>query len=64
MVGARTISGSMTGTKDTQEMLDFCGANKIYPDIETIPIQQIKEARLIKKDVKYRLAIDIENSLK
>jgi cinnamyl-alcohol dehydrogenase len=46
-------------------MLDFCGAHKIYPEVEVIPIQYANEAleRLIKKDVKYRFVIDIENSL-
>ncbi|KAI8526622.1 hypothetical protein RHMOL_Rhmol12G0010300 [Rhododendron molle] len=54
------------GTKDTREMLDFCAANKIYPEIEIIPIQYVNEAieRLIKSDVKYRFVIDIESSLK
>ena len=63
----KTISGSVVGgTKVTQEMIDFCAAHKIYPNIEVIPIQYANEAleRLIKKDVKYRLVIDIENSLK
>lgn len=63
----KTISGSITGgTKETQEMLDFCAAHKIYPNIEIIPIQYSNEAleRLIKRDVKYRFVIDIENSLK
>ena len=63
----RTVSGSATGgTKDTQEMLDFCAAHVIHPEIEVIPIQYANEAleRLIKKDVKYRFVIDIENSLK
>ena len=67
VVGAKTISGSATGgTKDTKEMLDFCAAKKIYPEIEVIPIQYINEAleRMIKRDVKYRFVIDIENSLK
>ncbi|KAK6146464.1 hypothetical protein DH2020_020333 [Rehmannia glutinosa] len=65
--GAKTITGSMTGgTKQTQEMLDFCASHKIYPEIELIPIQYSNEAleRLIKKDVKYRFVIDIANSLK
>ncbi|CAL9757993.1 unnamed protein product [Musa acuminata subsp. burmannicoides] len=64
--GAKTISGSATGgTKDTQEMLDFCAANKVYPEIEVIKIQDINEAldRLVNKDVKYRFVIDIANSL-
>lgn len=65
--GSKTLSGSITGgTKAIQEMLEFCAANKIYPEIEVIPIQYVNEAleRLIKKDVKYRFVIDIENSLK
>lgn len=67
IMGMRTVSGSATGgTKDTQEMLDFCAAHGIHPEIEVIPIQYANEAleRLIKKDVKYRFVIDIENSLK
>ncbi|XP_077247463.1 putative cinnamyl alcohol dehydrogenase 1 [Tasmannia lanceolata] len=66
-MGMKTISGSLTGgTKDTQEMIDFCAAHKIYPNIEVIEIQYINEAleRLINRDVKYRFVIDIENSLK
>ncbi|XVF51152.1 hypothetical protein PTKIN_Ptkin04bG0161500 [Pterospermum kingtungense] len=65
--GMRTLSGSATGgTKMTQEMLDFCSAHKIYPEIEVIPIQYVNEAleRLMKGDVKYRFVIDIENTLK
>ncbi|KAK9145917.1 hypothetical protein Sjap_005820 [Stephania japonica] len=67
ILGSKTISGSVTGgTKETQEMLEFCAANKIYPEIELVPIQYVNEAleRLIKRDVKYRFVIDVENSLK
>lgn len=63
----RTVSGSITGgTKDIQEMIDLCAAQKIYPKIEVIPIDYANEAleRLIKRDIKYRFVIDIENSLK
>ncbi|XP_010416031.1 PREDICTED: probable cinnamyl alcohol dehydrogenase 1 [Camelina sativa] len=66
-LGMRMLAGSLTGgTKITQEMLDFCAAHKIYPNIEVIPIQKINEAleRVVKKDVKYRFVIDIQNSLK
>ncbi|KAF8028097.1 hypothetical protein BT93_E0875 [Corymbia citriodora subsp. variegata] len=66
-IGMKTVSGSITGgTKDIQEMLDFCAAQKVYPKIELIPIDYANEAleRLIKRDVKYRFVIDIENSLK
>lgn len=53
------------GTKETQEMLNFCATNQIYPEVEVINIQYINEAleRLIKRDVKYRFVIDIANSL-
>ncbi|KAI8013405.1 putative cinnamyl alcohol dehydrogenase 1 [Camellia lanceoleosa] len=67
IMGMKSISGSVTGgTKERQEMLDFCAAQKIYPEIEIIPIEYINEAleRLIKGDMKYRFVIDIENSLK
>ena len=63
----KTISGSLVGgVKETQEMLDFCAAHKIYPNIEIVPIQYVNEAweRLTKGDVKYRFVIDVENSLK
>ncbi|MCD9646089.1 cinnamoyl-Coa reductase [Datura stramonium] len=67
ILGMKSIVGSVTGgTKQTQEMLDFCAAHKIYPEIEIVPIQYANEAleRLIKKDVKYRFVIDVGNSLK
>ncbi|KAK6947095.1 Alcohol dehydrogenase, N-terminal, partial [Dillenia turbinata] len=66
-MGMRSVSGSITGgTQDIQELLDFCAAYKIYAEIEVIPIQYANEAleRLIKRDVRYRFVIDIENSLK
>ncbi|KAG0474920.1 hypothetical protein HPP92_014606 [Vanilla planifolia] len=64
--GSKSISGSgVGGTKEIKEMLEFSAANKIYPKIEIIPITYVNEAleRLIKRDVKYRFVIDIENSL-
>ena len=65
LVGAKTLAGSLTGgTKDTQSMLEYCAAHKVYPKIELIKIDYINEAleRMIKRDVKYRFVIDIENS--
>ncbi|CAB4269722.1 unnamed protein product [Prunus armeniaca] len=56
-IGMKTISGSVTGgTKDIQEMIDFCAANGIHPMIEIIPIQSANEAieRLLKSVVIYR----------
>lgn len=67
MAGSKAIAASVVGgTKDIKEMLEFCAANKIYPQIETIPMDYINEAldRLVNRDVKYRFVIDIENSLK
>jgi len=62
IMARRSLAGSLIGgIKETQEMLDFCGKNKITADIELIPIGKINEAfeRVIKADVKYRFVIDI-----
>ncbi|KAK9924301.1 hypothetical protein M0R45_032681 [Rubus argutus] len=67
ITGKRSITGSVTGgTKQIQEMINFCAAHNVYPNIEVVPIQYVNEAieRLINKDVKYRFVVDIENSLK
>jgi uncharacterized zinc-type alcohol dehydrogenase-like protein len=58
----RSLAGSAVGgIRETQEMLDFCGANGITADIELIKIQEINEAyeRMLKSDVKYRFVIDL-----
>ncbi len=58
----RGIAGSLIGgIRETQEMLNFCGKNKIVSDIEIIPMQKINEAyeRILKSDVKYRFVIDM-----
>jgi uncharacterized zinc-type alcohol dehydrogenase-like protein len=58
----RRLAGSaIGGIAETQEMLDFCGANNITADVEVIPIQKVNEAyeRLLKSDVKYRFSIDM-----
>ncbi|HEY2721237.1 MAG TPA: NAD(P)-dependent alcohol dehydrogenase [Chitinophagaceae bacterium] len=60
----RSIIGSMIGgTKETQEMLDFCAEKNIVADVEVIPMEYINEAyeRMLKNDVKYRFVIDIES---
>ncbi len=62
LFGRRSLSGSLIGgLKETQEMLDFCGAHNITADVEVIPIQKVNEAyeRLLKSDVKYRFSIDM-----
>ncbi|MEP7375687.1 MAG: NAD(P)-dependent alcohol dehydrogenase [Chitinophagaceae bacterium] len=58
----RCIIGSMIGgTKETQEMLDFCAEKNIVADVEVIPMQYINDAyeRMLKSDVKYRFVIDM-----
>ncbi len=62
LVGRKRLAGSIIGgIRETQEMLDFCAANKIVADVEVIPIQDINKAydRLLKSDVKYRFSIDM-----
>ncbi len=62
ITGRRSLSGSnIGGLRETQEMLDFCGANNITADVEVIPIQNANAAyeRLLKSDVKYRFTIDM-----
>ena len=62
LMGRKRLAGSaIGGIRETQEMLDFCGANSIVADVEVIPIQQINNAyeRLLKSDVKYRFSIDM-----
>ena len=60
--GNKSFSGSLIGgLRQTQEMLDFCGAHGITSDVEVIPVQKINEAyeRMLKGDVKYRFVLDI-----
>ena len=60
----RSIIGSMIGgTKETQEMLDFCAEKNIVADVEVIPMQSINQAyeRMLKNDVKYRFVIDMSS---
>jgi len=62
LFGRRSLSGSLIGgIRETQEMLDFCGAHNITADVEVIPIQKVNEAyeRLLKSDVKYRFSIEM-----
>ena len=62
LFGRRNLSGSLIGgIRETQEMLDFCGAHNITADVEVIPIQKVNEAydRLLRSDVKYRFSIDM-----
>ncbi|MBI1342233.1 MAG: alcohol dehydrogenase catalytic domain-containing protein [Terrimonas sp.] len=59
----RTVTGSMIGgTRETQEMLDYCAEKNIVADVEVIPVQKINEAyeRMVRNDVRYRFVIDLK----
>jgi uncharacterized zinc-type alcohol dehydrogenase-like protein len=62
ILGRKSVAGSLIGgIAETQEMLDFCGANNIVSEIEIIKMHDINEAyaRMLKSDVKYRFVIDM-----
>lgn len=48
------------GMKETQEVVDYCAKNKIYPQIEVISAEQITEAwkKVENKEARYRYVID------
>jgi uncharacterized zinc-type alcohol dehydrogenase-like protein len=59
----RSIAGSQIGsTRETQEMLDFCGEHNIVADIELINADYINEAydRVVAGDVQFRFVIDAQ----
>ena len=63
----RSVSGSLIGSiAETQEVLDFCAANGIAPDVEVIPIQEVNAAykRVEKGDVRFRYVIDMASLAK
>lgn len=62
ILGRKAVAGSVIGgMAETQEMLDFCAAHGIAPEVEMIPIQDIDQAfaRMLKSEVKYRFVIDM-----
>ena len=64
VMGRKRLTGSLIGgIRETQEMLDFCGAHGITADIERIPMSGINDAydRMLKGDVRYRFVIDLES---
>ena len=62
VLGRKSVAGSLIGgTKETQELLDFCGEHGIVSDVEVIRVPEINAAyeRLLKSDVKYRFVLDM-----
>ncbi|MEO6224726.1 MAG: NAD(P)-dependent alcohol dehydrogenase [Sphingomicrobium sp.] len=62
----RAVGGSaIGGIPETQEMLDLCAREGIYPDCEFIAMNEVNEAyeRLLRNDVRYRFVIDMSRGL-
>ena len=49
------------GLPETQEMLDFCAAHGVVPEIELIEAGEVGSAydRVERSDVRYRFVIDV-----
>jgi uncharacterized zinc-type alcohol dehydrogenase-like protein len=63
--GRKSLAGSMIGgIAETQEVIDYCFARNIRPDIELIRPDQIDAAfaRVVGKDVRYRFVIDFAST--
>jgi alcohol dehydrogenase (NADP+) len=55
------FNGSLIGgIPETQEVMDYCAANKIYPQIQIIKATEINEAwkKVVNKEARYRYVID------
>lgn len=59
--GNKRLAGSnIGGIPETQEMLDYCGKNRVVAEVEVIGANKINEAykRMQQGDVRYRFVID------
>ena len=55
------FNGSLIGgIAETQEVMNYCAENKIYPKIEIIKAEEINEAwkKVVNKEARYRFVID------
>jgi uncharacterized zinc-type alcohol dehydrogenase-like protein len=60
--GRRSMAGSpIGGLPETQEMLDFCAAHGVKPEIELIAASEVADAyeRVERSAVRYRFVIDV-----
>jgi len=60
--GRKTVTGSLFGgLRETQEMLDFCGAHGIGAEVEVIKAADVNNAwrRVVNGDVRYRFVLDV-----
>jgi len=55
------FNGSLIGgIPETQEVIDYCAENKIYPQIQIIKAEKVNEAweKIVNKEARYRYVID------
>jgi alcohol dehydrogenase (NADP+)/uncharacterized zinc-type alcohol dehydrogenase-like protein len=55
------FNGSLIGgIPETQEVMDYCADNKIYPQIQVINASEINGAwdKVVNKEARYRYVID------
>ncbi|MQY09924.1 alcohol dehydrogenase [Streptomyces sp. RB5] len=60
--GARSIVGSLTGTpRDNEDNVGFAHAHNIRPMVETVPLEQAKEAytRMMSGEARFRMVLEI-----
>ena len=57
---AKISTSLIGGIPETQEIMNYCAANKIYPQIETIQSSEINNAwkKVVNKEARYRYVID------
>lgn len=54
-------NGSLVGgTVETQQLLEYCAANKIYPEVQVIKADEVNDAwdKVVNKEARYRYVID------
>lgn len=62
LANRRSLAGTRSGgLPETQDMIDFCAAHAILPEVEVIDADSIDAAyeRLLAGDVRYRFVIDV-----
>lgn len=62
----RAVGGSAVGgIPETQEMLELCAREGIYPEVEFIAMSDINDAyeRMLRNDVRYRFVVDMSRGL-
>jgi len=63
--GRKSLSGSMIGgMAETQEVVNYCAAHNVLPDVEIIKPDEINNAiaRVMNRDIKFRFVIDMRNA--